>query len=175
MLDAFLRRLTGPALDAVARRFAVNAPALAFLGFAIGLAALPAIALKMYLPGLALLVLSRPVSALAAAAARQSEQGDRVVTAFDAICFAGVLFAFALADPSRAMAAVFLMFGLAARLASALMSARSLIGNSEILVAVAIACVFPDRFAIVAYVLGVLFFVAAGARIAASIAQGRST
>jgi len=174
MLDALLLKLTGPVLDAVARRLALNALGLAVLGFAIGLAALPVIVMKMYLPGLALFALSRPVSALAAASARQSGQDEIVVTAFDAICFAGVPFAFALADPSRALAAVFLMFGLAARLASALLSTRSLIGNTEILIAVAIACAFPDRFGIVAYVLGVLFFVAAGGRIAARIAQRRT-
>ncbi len=37
------------------------------------------------------------------------------------------------------------------------------------------ACVFPDRFALLAYGLGVLCFVAAGARIAAWIAQWRTT
>lgn len=174
MLDELLRRLTEPVLDALARRIALNAAALAFLGLATGLAALPAIALHYYLPGLALLVLSRPIAGLAAAAARRSERGDAVVAVFDAICFAGVLFSFALADPSRAMAAVFLLFGLAARLASELVSTRALIGNFEILIAVAIACFFPNLFPVVAYVLGVLFFVAAGARIAAHIANWRS-
>lgn len=37
------------------------------------------------------------------------------------------------------------------------------------------ACVFPDRFALLVYGLGVLCFVAARARIAAWIAQWRTT
>lgn len=173
MLDALLRRLTEPALEAVARRFSANALVFAFAGLALGLAALPAIAMRFYLPALAVVVVSRPVAGVAAAAGRQSGQGDGLVSVFDAICFAGVLFAFALADPSRALAAVFLMFGLTAQWASALALGRAWLGNFEILVAIAIACIFPDRFAIIAYVLGVLCFVAAGARIAALVAQRR--
>jgi hypothetical protein len=172
MLDAILRRLTEPALTAVARRFTLNATACAFASFAVGLAALPAIAMQAYFPGLALVLLSRPISGLAAAAARQS--GSAVlVGVFDSVFFAGLPFAFVLADPSRALASVFLMFGLAASSASffAFPQARGWIGNFELVIGVALACVFPDRFALVAYGLGILCFVAAGARIAAWIGR----
>ncbi len=176
MLDALLRRLTQPAFDAVTRRFALNPVALALAGFAAGLAALSAIVLHYYLPGLALVLASRMLAGLAAAAARRTDEPAAYASVFDAVVFAGVPFAFALGDPSRALAAVFVMFGLAAQMSSALAlrEMRSLIGNFEILAAFAIACVFPDRFAIVAYVVGVLCFAAAGLRIAAGIAQRRS-
>jgi hypothetical protein len=134
---------------------------------------MPAIALRAYLPGLALVLLSRPISGLAAAAARQSGTAA-LSSVLDSIFFAGLPFAFALADPSRALASVFLMFALAAHSASffAFPQTRGWIGNFELVIGIALACVFPDLFAIVAYVLGVLFFVAAGGRIAAWI--GRS-
>jgi hypothetical protein len=177
MLDMLLGKVTEPALAAVARRFPLGAPALAFASFAVGLAALPAIALHYYFPGLALVLISRPFSGLAAATGRQQDETPAYVSVFDAVVFAGIPFAFALADPYRALASVFVMFGLAAQLSSAIVyrQAFGLIGNFEILIAVAIACVFPDRFAIIAYVLGVLCFVAAGVRVAAGIAQRRAS
>ena len=177
MLDVLLGKVSEPALDAVARRVPLNAPTLAFASFAVGLAALPAIALHYYLLGFALVVISRPFSGVAAAVARQADESATYQSVFAAVVFAGIPFAFALADPYRALASVFVMFGLAAQLSSAIVyrQAFGLIGNFEILIAVAIACVFPDRFAIIAYVLGVLCFVAAGVRVAAGIAQRRAS
>ena len=180
MLDALLHKWTGPVANAAARRLAWNPLAAAFAAFALGLAALPVIGMHYYLPGLALLVLSRPLAGLAAAAARRCNDSHALVvmSVFDAVVFAGMpFFGFALGDPARALACVFLTFALAVNIASAFAfatgdgPARGGIWNTEIIIAIAFACVFPEHFAIVAYVLGVLCFVASGARVAAGIAE----
>lgn len=177
MLDALLRRVTGPALDAVARRFSPDALVMALAGLLVGLAALPVLSLHYYLPGLALLLLSRPLAALSAAAARLYGETGLYGAVFDAVVLAGMPFAFVLADPSRGLAAAFLMFGLVAQTSSriAFRETRGLIGNFEILIAITIACVVPDRFGIIAYILGVLCFAAAGARLATGIVQRRAS
>jgi len=177
MLDALLRRVTGPAFDAVARRFSPDALAMALAGLLFGLAAVPAISRHYYLPGLVLLLLSRPLAALSGAAVRRNSETGAYGEVFDAIVFAGIPFGFVLADPSRGLAAVFLMFGFVAQLSSAIAfrEMRGLIGNFEILIAITIACALPERFGIIAYVFGVLCFAAAGARLANGIAQRRAS
>ncbi len=88
---------------------------------------------------------------------------------------AGIAFAFALAEPDRALAAMFLMLGLVARTAAlagtAAPWAPSLIGKTELFLAFALACLLPDRFSLIAYLVGTLCFVAAGSRVAAAAAQ----
>jgi hypothetical protein len=163
MLDALLARLFGPALDAVGRRFGRGAAALALFAFVLGLAALPLIAFRHYWPALAVFVAGRIVSAVAARAA----DGNAAGPVMDAVSFAALPFAFALADPSRALAAVFVMFALSAQSAAALRFGRGLIADTELLIAFAVPCVFPAQFPAVAYILGVLCFVSAGVQVAA--------
>jgi len=168
MLDGLLERLFGPALEALARRVGASPVLPAVAGFLIGIAALPLIALKLAPAGLAVLIASRIAAAAASAAARVGGTFQAPLPVLDAVVLAGVPFAFALADPSRALAAAFLIFGLVAQSASRVALGRGLVGQGEILIGFAVACVFPDRFGIVAYIIGVLCFVAAGARIAAA-------
>ena len=87
-----------------------------------------------------------------------------------AIAGAGLAFAFALAEPDRALAAMFLMFGLVARTAADAIAPTDtgLIGKIELFVAFAVACLFPRWFSIVAYAFGILCFVAAGSRVASA-------
>ena len=182
MLDALLRKWTKPAFAAVARRFVRTGALFSLLGLALGLAALPLFAFRFYPAGLVLLLASRPVSALAAAAARETGNTAALAAnfAFDAVVLAGAPFAFALADPPRALAATFLIFAMSANTASAFAFAdsdgvaRGMIGQFEILVAIALASLFPEWFAVIAYVLGFLCFAAAGVRLAPHVAQGRS-
>jgi len=159
MLDALWDRLFDRMLEAVARPVAARAAAtaLALAAFLLGLAALPLIVLNFALAGWGLFALSR---LLAAIAGRGGEGPLNAV--FNAVNFAGLPMAFALADPSHALAAVFLMFALAAQSAAVLKLERCLVGNTELLIAFALACAFPEYFAVVAYVTGVLCFIAAG-------------
>jgi hypothetical protein len=161
MLDAILSRLFGPALDAVGRRLGKGATALALAAFVICLGAVPLVALHFALIGLAVFVAGKILSAIAARVAEDRALND----VLDAVSFAALPFGFALGDPSTALPAVLMMFGLAAQSAASLKFGRGLIGATELLLAFAVACVFPDRFGIVAYVAAVLCFVSAGVRI----------
>ncbi len=164
MLDAVLGRLFGPALGAVARRFGRGATALALLAFVVGLAAVPLIAWNFLWAGAAVFAVSQ---ILAAIAARASAENASLGPVLEVVNFAALPFGFALGDPARALPAVFLMFGLSAQAAATLRYGRGFIANTELLIAFAVACVFPDRFSLVAYIIGVLCFVSAGVRVAA--------
>lgn len=184
MFDVALKRFLDPPLAVAARRLTalgLGADVLTVVGFVIGLGAVAAIAFGHPVAGLALLLASRLCDGLDGAVARQ--EGETALGAFlDAvlglIVLAGLPFAFALADPSRALAALFSMFGLAVsgttRLAAELFAAkRGIVANTgaltestAIVLGFAAACLLPDRFSIVAYLVGVLCFVAAGMRVA---------
>ncbi|OAI44247.1 hypothetical protein AYO42_05050 [Rhizomicrobium sp. SCGC AG-212-E05] len=73
-------------------------------------------------------------------------------------------FGFALAEPGRALAAMFLMFAL---------SVFTVLGRGHVsvvtwLVAASflVACIFPDHFSLLTYVVGVMVFIAAGQGVA---------
>jgi hypothetical protein len=164
MLDAVLGRLFGPALEVVARRVGRGATALALVAFVAGLAAVPLIAWNLFWTGGAVFLASR---LLAGIASRASAENASVGPVLAAVNFAALPFGFALGDPVRALPAVFLMFGLSAQSAATLRYGRGWIADTELLIAFAVMCVFPDRFSLIAYIIGVACFVSAGVRIAA--------
>jgi hypothetical protein len=91
----------------------------------------------------------------------------------DLVLGAAIPFAFALAMPERALAAMFLLLGLVVRAGSGSMAGESgeLVGKTELFLAFSLACIFPDQFSIIAYVVGVLCFVDAGRRIAQAVSS----
>lgn len=95
---------------------------------------------------------------------------------FDLIVLAGLPFGFALADPARAIAACFLMFGMIATVAASLFAQHlhrlDVIDRSVCIALLLLACAMPPWFSLIAYILGLAAFVAAGARI--SLAAVRS-
>jgi phosphatidylglycerophosphate synthase len=190
MLDNPLRKLFAPALAPAAGTLAqrgFGADALTVMGFVAGLAAIPAITTHHYWVGLALIFLNRLFDALDGAVARQTRatgRGAFLDMTLDLIVFAGLPFAFALADPSHALAGAFFIFAIAASGASAIFfnvledrdgNLFGYIGrimeDSELTLAFAIACLVPAWFGVIAYVAGALCFITAGARIAAAVAQ----
>ncbi|HXM00565.1 MAG TPA: CDP-alcohol phosphatidyltransferase family protein [Rhizomicrobium sp.] len=194
MLNELLHKLAGPSLARTAQPLArrgVGADALTLIGFVLGVAAIPAIARHAYLIGLALIVLNRLFDALDGAVARQTRvtgPGAFLDMTLDLIVFAGIPFAFALADPPRALAAAFLIFAIAASGSSGIfiagLAARQgtpatvalgylgrLMEDTELTVALAVACIVPGWFSVIAYVVGALCFITAGARIAAAVAR----
>lgn len=193
MFDTAFRTLIDAPLRFVARRLktlGVGTDALTVAAFVLGLAAVGAVAVGYPLVGLALFLGNRLLEGLAGAAAREestTELGSVLGAAFDLIVVAGMPFGFALTDPSRALAASFAMLGLlasgATRLALALFAAQrglaadsgALVEGALITLAFVIACLLPDRFSIVAYVLGVLCFVVAGAYVAFAANSVRRT
>jgi phosphatidylglycerophosphate synthase len=192
MLDSSFRKLAAPALSPAAETLAqtgIAADALTAAGLAAGLAAIPAIAIHHYWIGLALLLLNRLFDALDGALARRTRvtgRGAFLDMIADLIVFAGMPFAFALADPSHALAAVFFLFAITTSGASAIFfgglamgkAAENLFGyigrtmeDSELTLAFALACRWPGWFAVIAYVGGVLCFITAGARIATAVTR----
>jgi phosphatidylglycerophosphate synthase len=188
MLDGPLRKRIDPPLARIAAglvALGVSADALTVAGFVIGLAALPDIATGHYAAGLVLILLSRLCDGLDGAVARRTgttELGAYLDAALDFILYASVPFAFALADPGRALAALFLMFGFVASGSSFLAFAvtrrglgpEGLTEAALTVIAFALACLFPDRFGLIAYSAGTICFVVAGARIAAAVATPRA-
>ena len=117
MLDARLRRLIDPPLDrlcAPLARYGLSANLATAVGFAIGLAAMAAIAAQAYGLGLGLLLLNRLLDGLDGALARRqgiTDLGGFLDIVCDFIVYAGVPIAFALADPgANALPAAFLIF-----------------------------------------------------------------
>lgn len=196
MLDARLRRLIDPPLERLSAPLAdigLSANALTLIGFALGLGAIAAIALRLYLLGLALLLLNRLFDGLDGALARRSgltDLGGFLDIVLDFIVYSGVPFAFALADPAaNGLPAAFLIFSFVGTgssfLAFAIMAAKrglstelrgrkslyylgGLTEGTETVGALALACVLPHWFPLIAYVFGALCWLTTATRITAA-------
>ncbi|HEY5338785.1 MAG TPA: hypothetical protein VIJ85_11305 [Rhizomicrobium sp.] len=177
MIDDFLRKHAVPAHSQVAVQLAAlgfGGAALTALALAFGLAAAASIAAHFYILGLAFFILSRVAVVLAGGTG--SVAGLPVC---DLIIYGALTFGFAVADPARALAASFLLFGIVVLASCAVMfdtrqSARpseAAVIGFVIFLAVVLACIVPDRFSLVAYLLGLLCFPAAGMFAASSLAR----
>jgi hypothetical protein len=133
----------------------VSATMLAVGGFVIGLIALPLIAKGHFWIGLGFMLLGRCIALLGAE--------DDLARALSLIAFAGIPFAFALADPARAVAASFLLFGFVAVAAVRRLEA---VEQFAAAIALALACLMPPWFSLIAYGLGIVCFAVAGMRLA---------
>jgi phosphatidylglycerophosphate synthase len=106
MLDKAVQQALRPLMTRAARglvRLGVGADAISVAGFALGMAAAGAIAFQQYLPGLALLLLSRLMDGLDGAVARATRPTDRggfLDITLDFLFYAAIPLAFALADPA---------------------------------------------------------------------------
>ncbi len=177
MADFALGRWIGPALESAAAQLAalgVRSLVLIVVALVVGLAALPVIAQAHFWLGLVLILLSRLIDAVGREIVGPREQ--RLAAAFEPIVLAGVPFAFALNDPASALSAVLLLFGMIASGASSLFAneARAL-GRSDAAICVAafsLACLRPQWFALIAYMLALFCFIAAGARTAFALTRG---
>jgi phosphatidylglycerophosphate synthase len=197
MFDVAIRRHIDAPLAVVAKRAAglgITADVATVTGFALGLIAAAAIASQLYWVGLGLLVLSRFMDGLDGAIARQTkltDLGGYLDITLDFMCYACVVFAFALADPARnALAAAFLttsfMAPAATFLAYAIFAAKhnittdirgkkslyylgGLTEGFETIFTLCLMCVLPDWFAVIAIVYGLMCWITAGTRIAAAV------
>ncbi|WP_334129924.1 CDP-alcohol phosphatidyltransferase family protein [Sneathiella sp.] len=202
MLDAALRQVIDPPLNAAGRRIAalgVPANAITLGGFALGLAAVPLLAFDYYLAALALILLNRFGDGLDGAVARQTrltDFGGYLDIVCDFIFYAGVVFGFALADAGNAVAAAFLVFSFmgtgATFLAHAILAERhgittdlrghkslyylgGLTEGTETILAFVLMCLLPTHFTTIAVIFGLLCWLTTAARIyAAWITFGRT-
>ena len=195
MLDARLRRLIDPPLNragaALARR-GIGADRVTLSGFGLGLLAMLAVMLGAYGPGLALLLANRLADGLDGAVARHTrltDLGGFLDIVLDFIVYAGLVFAFAVADPAaNATAAAFLLFAFmgtgSSFLAFAAMAARrglstdlrgrkslyylgGLAEGTETILFLVLACLVPHWFPGLALGFGVICWLTTFARIAA--------
>ncbi len=173
MLDALLRRQLARPLAPVAAWLhgrKVRGLALTLCAFLCAAVAMLDIGHGAYLLGLGLLAIAGLFDLLDGPVARvdgPTPFGVYLNTVLSPTAGAGIAFAFALAEPDRALAAMFLMFGLVARTASDTgATSPGLIGKTELFIAFAAACLFPQWFSVIAYLVGILCFVSAGSRVA---------
>lgn len=198
MLDAVIRPHIDKPLAAVAKRaiaLRISANTVTALGFAVGLGAAALVAAQFYWAALAVLIVSRFLDGLDGAIARQTQLtdlGGYLDITRDFIFYASVVFAFALADPARnALAAAFLttsfMAPAATFLAYAIFAAKrgisteirgakslyylgGLTEGTETILALCLMCAFPDWFAVIAVIYGIMCWITGGTRIAAAVA-----
>jgi phosphatidylglycerophosphate synthase len=172
MLDSILARYVSPRLAPVGTRISAIVPAnlLTLAAFLSGAGALAMIGYRKYLVALGLLALRGVLDVLDGTVARTQAPTRTVATLdrmLDLVVSAAVPFAFALAMPERALAAMLLMLGLVARAgAGSEAGVPLLVGKTELFLAFALACIFPDRFSVIAYAVGILCFISAGQRVA---------
>jgi hypothetical protein len=157
MLDTVLNRFFAPLLDRAVAVLRPIMPVLDVVSLCFALAGAVAIARHMIWPGLAVFAASRLLSAVAARGGR-----DAVCAVFEAVAFSALPFAFAMEAPERALASVFLIFGLSANTAASLACGRRLIGATELLAVFAVMAAFPVWFGAIAYTVGIACFAAAG-------------
>ena len=198
MLDDPLKNLTGPvyarAADALAWRN-VRPSRIVVLGFLLSIAAVPAIVMGHYILGLVLIALGRSVDGLGAALKRQTratDLGDFLDVSLEYIYCAAIPFAFALADPSRALAACFFVLAFTVSASTFLAYSKfaakrgidvkvggvrgvshlaGLTDGAEAFIAFSIVCIRPEWFGIVAYIFGIICFISAGFRVAAAFQE----
>lgn len=194
MLDSRLRRWIDPPLEVVGNGLArrgLTADQISILGFLCGLAAIAAIAGGLVRVGLVLFLVNRLADGLDGAVARATKLTDRggfLDIVFDFIVYAGMVWAFALADPAaNATAAAFLLFAFmgtgSSFLAFAVMAGRrgltteaqgkkslyylgGLTEGSETIGFFVLACLFPTNFPLLAWVFAGMCWLTTAGRIA---------
>lgn len=196
MLDAAVRRWIDPPLDSAAAflsRSGVTANTLTVTGFVTGLAAIASVGAGQYALGLTLYAFNRLLDGLDGAVARRTsvtDLGAYFDIVFDFIIYSGIPLGFAIADPSRALAASFLIVSFVCTgttfLAFAVFAAKrglstelrgrksfyhlgGLTEGTETFVAFALMCFFPRAFGVLAYTFGTLCFIASAGRVAAAV------
>jgi len=185
MLDRLIRRYASKALAVPATRIVstgIRAQTLALAGLVVGLASVPFIAHSAYLAGLGLIIAGGLLDSLDLGVARlapATASEDFLARTLEIVCSASLPFGFALAEPERALAAMFLMLGLVARTATLTAEApptsgiagevqefgADLVGTADLTVVYGVLCLFPHWFSIAAYTLGIACFVMTGFRV----------
>lgn len=193
MLDGRMRRLIDGPMNrsgAVLAAAGVRANQVTVAGFAVGLLAVPALALEAYGVALAAIVVNRLSDGLDGAVARATEStdfGGYLDIVSDFIFYNAVVFGFVLARPENATAASFLMLSFVATgssfLAYAIVAAKhrvettergaksfyylgGLTEGTETIALFVLITLMPDWFVVAAWVFGTLAFVTAAGRVA---------
>jgi phosphatidylglycerophosphate synthase len=195
MLDARLRRLIDPPMDRAGAALAcrgIGADTLTWGGFIVGGLAVAAVMAKLYGLALALFLANRLADGLDGAVARQTrltDLGGFLDIVLDFIVYAGMVFAFAVADPAaNALPAALLLFSFmgtgSSFLAFAIMAGKrgittdlrgrkslyylgGLAEGTETILFLALACILPGFFAPLAVGFAAMCWITTIARVAA--------
>ncbi|MGL5948063.1 MAG: CDP-alcohol phosphatidyltransferase family protein [Aeromonas sp.] len=192
MLDRYLIPLIRRPLAALATplaRAGVRADHVTLLSFALGLLALPLLALEYYAAALVAIGLNRLGDGLDGALARLTARSDRggfLDISLDFIFYAAVPLGFALSDPTRALPAACLLFSFMATAASflafAVLAAKRGLANPvyqhkafyylggltegfETIALFIAMCLWPQAFAPLAYAFASLCLITAANRL----------
>jgi phosphatidylglycerophosphate synthase len=193
MLDRAIQAAIKPLLSRAARQLVaagIGADTVTVTGFVLGMGAAAAIAFEAYLPGLALLLLSRLLDGLDGAVARATQPTDRggfLDITLDFLFYASIPLAFAIAHPAQnalpaavllaafiGTASSFLAFAIVAekhRMASTAFPDKSfyflggLTEATETIIAFAAMCLWPQWFPQIAYGFAVLCAITIAVRI----------
>ena len=193
MLDGALRRFIEPPLDRMARplaRAGIPANAVTLGGFAVGLAAVPFIALGGYGWGLLAILVNRFADGLDGAVARQqgsTDLGGYLDIVCDFIFYGTVVFGFVLGDPEAHLPGAFLLLSFIGTggsfLAFAALAARrnletiargqkslyylgGLTEGTETILFFVASCLFPDFFPVFAWIFGAACWITTLSRVA---------
>jgi phosphatidylglycerophosphate synthase len=195
MLDRYALKLLKPAAEAAARSLArqgFSANQLTLAGFALGLLCALLIALEHYAAAIIPLLLSRALDGVDGAVARRARPTDRgtfIDIGLDFVFYSAVPLAFAIADPqANALAAAVLLasfLGTATSfLAYAILAEKrglkstdypsksfyylgGLTEGTETILCFLLMCLWPQRFALFAYIYAAMCAVTTATRLAA--------
>ncbi len=193
MLDRHILPLIKPAMDGLARqlvKLGASANHVTLLAFALGITAAILIVNQAYLPGAAMILLSRLCDALDGAVARQTEATDAggfLDISLDFLFYASIPLAFAIANPvanalpAAVLLAAFMGTGSSFLAFAALAAKRGLqsmayphksfyfLGGlteaSETLVFFVAICLWPSHFRVLAYLYAAVCCVTIATRI----------
>ncbi|MBX9624990.1 MAG: CDP-alcohol phosphatidyltransferase family protein [Gemmataceae bacterium] len=200
MLDPLARRLIDPPLDRLAAglaRLGLGADAVTVGGFVVGMGGCAALAFREYGLALGLILLNRLADGLDGAVARRTEATDAggyLDIVLDLVFYSGVPFGFAAGRPEVALPAAFLIWSFIGTggsfLAYAVIAAKrglttqrrgrkgfyyaaGLMEGTETVAFFVLFCLFPDSFAVLAWVFGGLCWLTTAARVASAVAAFR--
>ena len=192
MLDRIARRGIDRPLNWFAgalARLRISANAITIIGFGIGVLACVAIAFQWYLVALGLILLNRLADGLDGALARRtgtSDIGGYLDIVLDTLFYSGVPFAFAIAQPEALLPAAFLIYSFVGTggsfLAYGIIAAKrkmstersgkksffyaaGLMEGTETILFFVLFCLFPEQFALLAWIFGALCWLTTLARI----------
>ena len=201
MLDSRIRRRIDPLLDRCARglaRVGLGANTVTVVGFLFGVGAWAALAFRECPLALALIALNRVADGLDGALARRlgpTDLGGYLDIVLDFFFYAGVPFFFAVGRPEVALPAAFLVFSFVgtgssflafsalaakrgitteARGKKAIYYLGGLTEGTETIAVFVLICLFPDRFAVLAWVFGGLCWVTTATRVGLAVSEFRA-
>jgi phosphatidylglycerophosphate synthase len=200
MLDAPVRKLIDPPLNWAAAqlvRLGLGANAVTVGGFVVGVAGCVAIGLKWYTAALVLVLLNRLTDGLDGPIARRTgatDAGGFLDIVLDTVFYSGVPFAFAVSDTTLTLPAAFLIYSFVGTggsfLAYAVIAAKrgmsteahgkksffysvGLMEGTETVVFFVLFCLFPQHFAVLAWVFGGLCWLTTALRVAGGVVAFR--